>query len=111
MRNFAYGAHDAIGVARFEQLDRLQGPGDVRKEPLQLIRGRGLRRAPRLLEWMLFRSARQGQLVQHDDPGVREIQRGITRLGRDRYDAMTAIECVVGKPLILASKEQRDETA
>src|SRR6266850_2327947 len=51
---------------------------------------------------------RQCQLIEHDDDSVSEIERGVPRIAGNGDDAVTPIERLVRKPLVLASEEQRD---
>src|SRR6266545_3947593 len=108
MRDLPHRAHHTAGITGLEKLDRMQRTSDIGKQPLEL---RGVRRLgwpPRRLEGTRLGALRKCQLIEHDDDGVSKIERGVPRIAGNRDDAVTPIERLVRKPLVLASEEQGD---
>src|SRR5437879_13652675 len=92
MRDLAHRPHHAGLVPGLEELDRLQRAGHIHEQPLELRYVSGLGGATGCLEWTRVRAARERELVQHDDDGVGEGQRGGRGIARDRHGATTTME-------------------
>ena len=108
MDDFPHGAQHSLGLARLEEFDHPQRRCHVREQAFQIVDPGGRRVAAGRLERAGVGAARQRQLVQHQHDRMAQLQRSVSRIGRDRDDAMAGVERLVRQPLVLTPEQQSD---